>query len=104
MLTLILLELKVISLRHLYRARPACTSCSLTRFYTVGWPTLNSHRGISKNVRWIILFKKFSRLRVNVVFIMEHSLSLPLKGITCLKYFIKLKVSLKLLVSLNVYV
>ena len=35
----------------------------MTRFYNVGWPTLNSHPGISKIENE--LFQKFGRLRVN---------------------------------------
>ena len=44
--------------------------CSLTRLYNVGWPTSSSHLDIpimimdsSINGRWIISFKKFSKLR-----------------------------------------
>ena len=52
---------------------------SLTRFYTVGWLTSRSHLDIpkmkmdsAKNRRWIILFQKFSRLRVKrVLFLIE---------------------------------
>ena len=40
--TIILLEPKVISLCHQYRARPALHPCSLIRLYTAGWPTSNS--------------------------------------------------------------
>ena len=46
-LTLFLLKPKVISLCHQYRARPACTYCSLTRLYTVGWTSF--HLDIPKN-------------------------------------------------------
>ena len=45
--------------------------CNLTRHYTVGWPSSSSHLDIlkngnesSKNRRWIIHYKEFSRLRV----------------------------------------
>ena len=68
-LTLILLELKVISLWPGQLAHP----CSLTMLYTVGWPsfhiliTLKIIVDISKTWRWIIPFKKFSRLRIKVV-------------------------------------
>ena len=44
------------------RGQPAHL-CSLTRLYTIGWPTLSSHLNIpkmimdsSKNIRWIIPF------------------------------------------------
>ena len=42
---------------------------SLTKLYTVGWPTSSSHLSLkiimvsSKNERWIIPFKNISRLR-----------------------------------------
>ena len=71
-LTLILLELKVISLCHQHRARPACTAgqSDQTLYYWLLW-TSNSYLGIPKidngqfrNGRWIIPCKKFSRLRV----------------------------------------
>ena len=47
--------------------------CSLTKLYTVGWPTSGLHLDIlkkliknsSKNGKWIIPFENFSRLRVN---------------------------------------
>ena len=46
--------------------------CSLTRHYTIGWPTSRSCLYIpkmimysSKNRRWNIPFKKLGRLRVN---------------------------------------
>ena len=48
--------------------------CSLTRFYSVGWPAANLHLDIPKvdngqiqNGRWTCPFKKFSRLRVKEV-------------------------------------
>ena len=47
-LTLILPIPKVISICHQYRARPACTSCSLSRLYTVGWPSSSFHCDIPK--------------------------------------------------------
>ena len=75
-LTRILLKPKAICLCHQYRTRSVCASCSLTRLYTVGWPTLSFHLDIpkiimdsSKNRGWIIPFMKFSRVRVNSYFI-----------------------------------
>ena len=48
--------------------------CSLTRLYTVDWPTSSFHFHIPKNdngkcqnVRWIIPFKKFGMVRVNII-------------------------------------
>ena len=52
--------------------------CCLTFLYTAGCPSSSSHLDIpkmiiiivsSKNGRWIILFKEFSRLRVNFLLI-----------------------------------
>ena len=43
-----LLFFVVISLCHQYRARPDCIPSSLTRLYTVGWPTSSSHLDIPK--------------------------------------------------------
>ena len=72
-LTLILSELKVVSLCHQYRARQACTSVQSdqTLYYKNGWPSSSSHLDIPKNDngqfpkwKWYIPFKKFSRLRV----------------------------------------
>ena len=56
-LTLILLELKVISLYHQYKARPDCTSMQSDQaLYTVGMATTNSHfdKDSSKNGRWSV--------------------------------------------------
>ena len=73
-LTLISLKPKVINLCHQYRARPTCTSMQSDQaLYSVNWPSSNSHFDTSKmkmysakNGRWIIQFKKFGRLRVNI--------------------------------------
>ena len=60
-LTLILLETKVTSLWHHYRARPACAHpCSLTRSYIFGWPTSKSHIDIPKTDNW-----QFQKLKVD---------------------------------------
>ena len=72
--TLILLETNSISLCHQYRAGP--DPCSLTRLFTVGWPTfISSHLDISKMMmdnskhwRWIISFKKFSWLGLKHIY------------------------------------
>ena len=69
--TLILSEPKVISLCHQYRARWACTSmqsdqalyCWLINLKFSFWYPLYDNRQF-QNWRWIIPFKKFSRLRV----------------------------------------
>ena len=66
-LTLIPPKSKVISPCHQYRARPACTSvksdqalyCCLTNFQVLILIPLNMIKDGSKNVRWIIPFKKF---------------------------------------------
>ena len=55
-LTLILLEQKVISLCHQYRARPACT-------FVQSVDILNNDNGQKKG-RWIIPFKKFMLLTI----------------------------------------
>ena len=60
LLNLILPTAKVISLCHQNRA-------SLTRLYTVGWPTLGFYLDIPKNNtggRWIFPFMKFGMVRV----------------------------------------
>ena len=49
-LTLILLEPKVISLCHQYRAKPVFTSMQSDRLYTVGRPTLSSHLHVPKMI------------------------------------------------------
>ena len=66
-LILILLWPKEISLCHQYRARLACMSMQsdLRAFYAVGWLTSSPY--ISEDGSWIIPFKKFSRLRVNML-------------------------------------
>ena len=67
-----LLLLSVISICSGQRAH----SCSLTRLYTVGWPTSNSRldfpkieNGQFQNSKWIIPFKIFSRLRVKNLYL-----------------------------------
>ena len=73
-LTLILPTSKVISLCHQYWARPACTSMQSDQdlYY---WPTqlqvfilisLKMIMHSAKNGRWIMPFKKFGMIRVNV--------------------------------------
>ena len=50
---------QVITLCHQYRDRPACMYvCSITRFYTGGWQTSNSHPDIPKN-------EHFQKLKVD---------------------------------------
>ena len=62
--TVILLEAKVISLCHQYRARPeAAHSCSLTRLYTVSWSTSSFHLGIPKNYCCFVSIYKSGRVR-----------------------------------------
>ena len=63
-LTLILLEPKVISLCHQYRAKPACTSMQSDRLYQLQVLTLKMIMDSPKNGRRNILFKKFNKLRV----------------------------------------
>ena len=71
-LTFILLELKVISIYHQCGARPAFTTvqtdqalyCWMTNFLIL--ISLKVVMSTPKNESWVILFKKFSRLRVNV--------------------------------------
>ena len=69
-LTLIHLEVKVISLCHQHRARPSCTSMHSNQFlycWLINFLIKISLKMImdrSKNGRWIIPFQKFSRLRV----------------------------------------
>ena len=77
LLTLIMLDRKVISLCHQYRARPACTSVQsdiqaglvlyslLTNFSPVIFLKLTMDN--SKSGRWITAFKKCIKLRVNFV-------------------------------------
>ena len=72
-LTLIMLEPKVISFANCIEPGQPSHPCSLTKLYTVGWPTshivslisLKVIMDSSKKRRWIIPFKKFSRLSVN---------------------------------------
>ena len=75
-LTLILPTPKVISLCYLYRARPACTSvqsdqalyCWLTNFKVFPLISLKMIMESSINARWIIPFKKFGMVTVNISF------------------------------------
>ena len=72
-LTLILLKPKVISLCHHYTARPACTSIQsdqtlywwLTNLKVFTWISWKMLMESAKNGKWIIPFKKLSRLRIN---------------------------------------
>ena len=67
-LTLILPTSKEIGLYHQYRTRSACTGSKI-----VGWPTSSSNLDIpkmimksAKNGMWIIPFKKFGMVKVNI--------------------------------------
>ena len=86
-LTLILPKTKVISICHQYGARPACTSMQydqpLCCWLTVGLISLKMITDSSKNGRWIIPFKKFIRLRVNVYNYSILRLQLQIADVTC---------------------
>ena len=68
-LTLILAKQRVISLCHQYKARPACTSMQsdqalLLYCWLTNIDITKMKMDIAKNVRSIIPFKKYERLRV----------------------------------------
>ena len=73
--TVILVELNWLVFCHQYRSRPACKSvqfdqalyCWQTIFKSSSWSSLKVIMESAKNGWWIIPFKKFNRLRVNVM-------------------------------------
>ena len=66
LLTLILLESKMVSLCHQYRARPACTSARSDQALYC-WPTLSSHLYNPKMIMNYGNFQKKGRLIIHWV-------------------------------------
>ena len=79
-LNFILLEPRVISLCHQYKAMPACTSM-LNQFEVFILISPKMIMGSSKNGRWIIPLKKFSWIRVSSLFHLSNNSCHSIKDI-----------------------